>query len=250
MRKLPHPLIYLKTIDSTNNYAAQLLIKHQVEEETIILTDEQTSGKGQGDNSWESEPGKNATFSLILFPLFLSPEKQFLLNKSITLGVLDFLCSLSLGQKLFIKWPNDIYAGNRKMGGILIQNTVCGREFESSIAGIGLNLNQINFNTVLPNPVSLMQITGKSYNVEKVVNHIVEAIDKRFLQLRNGSFDTLNTDYQKNLLGINEWKDFNVNNKLIKGKIGGVDDNGFLIVEMKDGAEFSFQHGDINLIFI
>jgi BirA family biotin operon repressor/biotin-[acetyl-CoA-carboxylase] ligase len=250
MRNIFHPLIYLKTIDSTNNYAAQLLIKHQVEEETIILTDEQTSGKGQGDNSWESEPGKNATFSLILFPLFLSPEKQFLLNKSITLGVLDFLCSLSLGQKLFIKWPNDIYAGNRKMGGILIQNTVCGREFESSIAGIGLNLNQVNFNPVLPNPVSLMQITGKSYNVEEVVNHIVEAIDKRFLQLRNGSFDTLNTDYQKNLFGINEWKDYVVNNKVIKGKIRGVDDNGFLKVEMINGSEFSFQHGDINLIFI
>ena len=249
MRKLPHPLIYLKTIDSTNNFAAQLLIKHQVEEETIILADEQTSGKGLGDNNWESEPGKNATFSLILFPVFLSPENQFLLNKSIALGVLDFLSSLSLGQKLSIKWPNDIYAGNRKMGGILIQNTICGREFESSIAGVGLNLNQVKFNPLIPNPVSLMQITGKSYNVEDVVNHIVEAIDERFIQLRKRSFSTLNRDYQKNLLGIDEWKDYIVNKKVIKGKIKGVDDNGFLKLEMKKGAEFSFQHGDIDFVF-
>jgi BirA family biotin operon repressor/biotin-[acetyl-CoA-carboxylase] ligase len=249
MRKLRHFFIKLKTIDSTNQYAEQLLTKHLVKVETIILADEQTSGKGQGDNIWESEPGKNATFSLILFPFFLSPENQFLLNKSITLGIIDFLNSLSLGQKVSIKWPNDIYAGNRKMGGILIQNTICGREFESSIAGIGLNLNQVKFHPLLQNPVSLKQITGKSYNVEEVVNNIVDSIDERYQQLKRGSFETLGRDYQEHLFRIDEWKDYIVNKKVIKGKIKGVDDNGFLKVEIKNGVELCFQHGDIDFVF-
>ena len=249
MINIHHPLIRLKKIDSTNHYAEQLLKVHKLAEGTIIFAHDQTSGKGQGDNNWESEPGKNATFSLVLFPDFLKTEQQFLLNKLISLGVIDFLDTIVKEQKFTIKWPNDIYAGNRKIGGILIQNTICGSKFESCIAGIGLNINQMIFNSRLPNPVSLKQLTGMDYIVEDAVNLIVRCIDKRYLQLKNGSYEILDRDYQKRLLGINKWRYYTVDKMVIKGKIRGVNESGLLIVEMDNGFARSFNHGEIEFVF-
>jgi BirA family biotin operon repressor/biotin-[acetyl-CoA-carboxylase] ligase len=245
-----YPLIELKIVDSTNLYAEQLLMNNKVAEGTIIFAHEQTSGRGQGDNVWDSEPGKNATFSLVLFPYFLPPEKQFLLNKAISLGIIDFLLRFVSEQKLSIKWPNDIYAGNRKIGGILIQNTICGTKFESCIAGIGLNINQEIFNPGLPNPVSMKQITGKEYKVEDSVNCIVACIDERYQQLKKGSAELLGREYQDKLLWINEWETYSVNKMLIKGKIKGVDESGILILEMENSLPGYFHHGEIEFVFL
>jgi BirA family biotin operon repressor/biotin-[acetyl-CoA-carboxylase] ligase len=243
-----YSLIELKSVDSTNHYAEQLLKKNKVKKDAIILAHEQTSGKGQGDNTWESEPGKNVTFSLVLFPDFLPPEKQFILNKAVSLGVIDFLLRFVSEQKLSIKWPNDIYAGNRKIGGILIQNTICGTKLESCIAGIGININQEIFNPGLPNPVSLKQITGNDYTVKDSVNLIVACIDERYQQLKRGSFETLGMEFQDKLLFIDEWKDFSVDKKLIKGRIYGVDDYGVLILEMENNTLRYFHHGEIEFV--
>jgi BirA family biotin operon repressor/biotin-[acetyl-CoA-carboxylase] ligase len=242
-------LIELKTVDSTNHYAEQLLRQDKVEEGTIIFAQEQTSGKGQGDSTWESEPGKNATFSLVLFPDFMAPGNQFLLNKVISLGILDFLHKFISEQKLSIKWPNDIYAGPRKIGGILIQNTICGTKFESCIAGIGLNINQERFNPWLPNPVSLKQITAKEYKIVDSVNLIVECIYERYRQLKKGLVESLGREYQDKLLWINEWKNYSVDKKLIKGKIKGVDEFGTLIVDIGNSTLCYFHHGEIEFIF-
>jgi BirA family biotin operon repressor/biotin-[acetyl-CoA-carboxylase] ligase len=244
-----YPYIELRTVDSTNLYSGRLLIKNSVVEGTIIFAHEQTSGKGQGDNTWESEPGQNATFSFVLFPDFLQPEKQFLLNKAISLGVTDFLLSVVVEQKLSIKWPNDIYAGNRKIGGILIQNTICGTKFKSCIAGVGLNINQEMFNPGLPNPVSLKQLTGKDYNVKDAVYLIAACIDERYQQLKRGDTESLGREYQDKLLWINEWKNFSVNKKLIKGKIKGVDEFGILVFEIRNGTSRYFHHGEIEFVF-
>jgi BirA family biotin operon repressor/biotin-[acetyl-CoA-carboxylase] ligase len=247
MNKL-HPLIELQTVDSTNHYAEKLLKTQKVPGGTIIFAHEQTSGKGQGENNWESEPGKNATFSLLLYPVFLSPGQQFLLNKAITLGVLDFLHRFQTEQKFSIKWPNDFYAGNRKIGGILIQNTVCGAVYESCIAGIGLNVNQEIFNPDLPNPVSLKQIIGMEFHVKDSMDLIVEHIDERYRQLEEGLTDRLDRDFREQLLGIDEWKDYRVDKKLIKGKIIGVDESGMLMMEMENGPLRYFQHGEIGFV--
>ena len=245
-----HPLIELQTVDSTNLYAELLLKTQKVPEGTIIFAHDQTSGKGQGENNWESEPRKNVTFSLVLFPKFLSPGQQFLLNKAIDLGVLDFLATrVPVEQKLSIKWPNDIYAGNRKIGGILIQNTVCGTVYESCIAGIGVNINQKTFNPGLPNPVSLKQITGKDYPVKDAVDLIVACIDTRYQQLQEGLCELPDREYRDQLFGINEWRDYFVDKKLIKGKIRGVDESGMLMIEMENGSKRVFNHGEITLLF-
>jgi BirA family biotin operon repressor/biotin-[acetyl-CoA-carboxylase] ligase len=245
MMKIIHPLIELQTVDSTNFYAEQLLKKQKVTEGTIIFAHDQTSGKGQGENNWESEPRKNVTFSLVLFPEFLSPGQQFLLNKVISLGVLDFLARVIVEQRLSIKWPNDIYAGNRKIGGILIQNTVCGTVYESCIAGIGVNINQDTFTPVLPNPVSLKQITGKDFPVRDAVDLIVACIDNRYQQLQEGLSELLDREYREQLFGINEWRDYYMDKKLIKGKIRGVDESGMLMMEMENNSIRFFNHGEV-----
>lgn len=244
-----HPLIELQTIDSTNLYAEQLLKTQKVAEGTIIFAQVQTSGKGQGENTWESEPRKNVTFSLVLFPRFISPGQQFLLNKAIALGVLDFLARATVEQKLSIKWPNDIYAGNRKIGGILIQNTVCGNVYESCIAGIGVNINQETFHPDLTNPVSLKQITGKDYPVKDAMDLIVACIDNRYQQLQEGFAELLDLEYRDRLFGINEWKEYSVDKNLLKGKIRDVDESGMLIMEMENGSIRHFNHGEIVLVF-
>jgi len=248
MNKL-HPFIELKTVDSTNLYAEQLLKTQKVREGTVIFAYEQTSGKGQGENTWESEPGKNALFSLVLFPGFLSPAQQFLLNKVITLGVLDFLSRFHIKQRCSIKWPNDIYAGNSKLGGVLIQNTVCGSVFESCIAGIGVNINQETFSPGLRNPVSLKQIIGKEYPVKDAVDSIVAGIDKRYHQLKSGVSENPDREYSERLLWIKEWKNYSVDKKLIKGKILGVDEFGGLILKGGDGRIKTYQHDEIGFVF-
>ncbi len=246
---LTHPFIELQNVDSTNLYAEQLLKKQRVPEGTVIIAHEQTSGKGQGDNKWESEPGKNATFSLILFPGFLHPGQQFLLNKTVSLGVLDFISRLKIEQKCSIKWPNDIYAGDRKIGGILIQNTICGIAFESCIAGIGVNINQEIFHACLQNPVSLKQIIGKDYPVKDAVDIIINCIDERYQQLEQGVYETIDQEYRKLLLGIDEWRDYVVDKKVIKGKIRDVNEIGMLMMEMENGSIQSFNHGEIEFFF-
>jgi BirA family biotin operon repressor/biotin-[acetyl-CoA-carboxylase] ligase len=249
MMNLIHPLIELQTVDSTNLYAEQLLKTQKVPEGTIIFAHEQTFGKGQGENNWESEPGKNATFSLVLFPEFLPPGQQFLLNKAFALGVLDFLSRFPVEQKFSIKWPNDIYAGNHKIGGILIQNTVCGTIYELCIAGIGVNINQETFHPGLPNPVSLKQITGMDYPVKDARDFIVACIDERYQQLKKGLYELLGREYREQLLGINKWRDYSVDKKLIKGKIRGVDESGMLIMEMENDSTRYFNHGEVEFVF-
>ncbi len=246
---ISHPLIELQTVDSTNLYAEQLLRVQRVPEGTIIFAHEQTSGKGQGKSSWESEPGKNATFSIILFPVFLHPEQQFLMNEMISLGVLDLLNRLQIQTEFSIKWPNDIYAGKRKIGGILIQNTICGSTYESCIAGIGLNINQESFPAWLPDPSSMKLLTGITYPVKETIDLITERIEERYLQLKEGFIKTLNRDYQEHLLQINKRKKYLVNKKVVNGAIMGVDKMGRLKFLKKNGSMQYLNHGEIEFVF-
>ena len=165
------------------------------------------------------------------------------------MGVLDFLSRFRTEQRCSIKWPNDIYAGDRKIAGILIQNTFCGIAYESCIAGIGVNINQETFSPGLTNPVSLKHLTGMNYPVKDAVDIIITSIDERYGQLKQGLYTTIDRDYRDQLLGIDEWRDYFVDKKLIKGRIMGVDESGMLRIEMENGSIQSFNHGEIEFIF-
>ncbi len=141
----------------------------------------QTAGRGQRGNSWEAEPGRNITLSLMLRPRDLDASRQFEVSEAVALGILDLLRELGI-DGVSVKWPNDIYVADRKICGILIENTLSGRQIARSIAGIGLNVNQTEFRSDAPNPVSLTQLTGQQYPIrdlaERMVSKILARLDR------------------------------------------------------------------------
>jgi len=240
-------IIELESVDSTNTYADNMLQKSDLEEGTVIWAFEQFAGRGLNENRWESEPGKNLTFSVILHPGFLSPEKQFQLNKAISLGVFDFMNNLI--PDLAIKWPNDIYVGTRKIAGILIENRIIGTRIKNSIAGIGININQTSFTHEIPNPVSLSQVLRYEIDLKEALNNLCKFMDSRYFQLRSGDHIIIDHDYHHCLLGRDEWRLFTKRGKNFEGKIEGVDDYGHLLITDRKGTGLSFNFKEVEFQF-
>lgn len=224
--------IPLDRTESTNTYASTLLGDKSVPEGTIVYANFQSAGRGQKGNSWESEYGKNLLFSIILFPDMIRADEQFLISIVISLGICDYLQPLI--NDCSIKWPNDIYYRHDKIAGILIENSVTGNTISSSVAGIGLNLNQDEFSVNLPNPSSLKKITGTVFNTVTCLRELAGFIDKRYKQLISGDTIKIKSDYISSLLFLNEWHNFETESGLLHGKIVSVTDSGELCVEDSD----------------
>lgn len=228
-------IIHFHELDSTNAYAKKLLEEEHPLEGTIISTDFQTSGKGQESNAWESESGKNILMTMILYPQFVNVADQFSLSMVIALGIIDFLKPLLPDIPLHIKWPNDIYANNKKIGGILINNEVMGEEFVHVIAGIGINLNQTVFPHDIPNPTSLSLLRGKEYSVRKETLRLCDSVMGRYHQLRAYESALISSHYHERLLGRDEWRKYVYLGKNIDARIIGVNEYGNLILETDNG---------------
>ncbi|MBQ8442966.1 MAG: biotin--[Bacteroides sp.] len=164
----------LKVVPSTNSYLVQLCKESKAKEFYTVIADNQTAGRGQRGNSWESEEGKNLTFSTVLFPTALEAKEQFYLSMTIAFAIVDALDGYTEGFS--IKWPNDIYWKDKKIGGILIENELEGKYITQSIVGIGINVNQEVFHSSAPNPVSLAQIVGTSIDRKELFNKILKGI--------------------------------------------------------------------------
>lgn len=172
-------MVYLDSTPSTNGAARQLLAEQQVAHGTVVYTHCQTAGRGQRGNTWEAEPGANVTMSMILRPQGVAAAEQFFISECVALAVADVVAQAlgyNASDEVCVKWPNDIYVGDRKIAGILIENSLQGSAIESSIAGIGVNVNQRIFVSDAPNPVSLFQLTGRMYNVEQLIEDIADNI--------------------------------------------------------------------------
>ena len=226
-------LIYLSQCDSTNLVAQELLIKNKATEGCVVITDMQIQGRGQRGTSWEAEPGKNITLSLILKPYYLTAQQQFFLNISISLAVLGLAQHyLHNNPALKLKWPNDIYYGNKKIGGILIQNSISGHFLQHSVIGIGLNINQISF--AAPGASSFAQITGQSYALPTVVTALLEALEVRYLELMQGKTERQENEYLQNLYWYQEEHFFKVAGERVIGTIAGIDANGHLLLKINN----------------
>ncbi len=247
MTKRDKKIIVLNELESTNNYASRLILSDAAEEGTVVLTHFQTSGRGQAGNGWESERGKNLLASVILFPEFLNAAKQFAISKIVSLALTGFLEREIEGVS--IKWPNDIYVGNRKIAGILIENTVKGNSLASSVVGIGLNLNQEKFLSDAPNPVSLKQITGKDYDAETVVAGISGAVFSWYEKLKTGDFSEIDSSYFSKLYGVGEWRKFIKNDKIFEARIIGVGEFGQLRLEKRSGVVDEFMFKEVEFVF-
>lgn len=231
---IPH-IIHKEEVDSTNNYLKNLLSNDELIEFTTVMATAQTKGRGQRGNYWESEKGKNLTFSIYLTPYFLPINKQFVLSQAISLAILDTLSIYTKIDNLKIKWPNDIYYKDKKICGILIENTLIDELIQCTIAGIGININQTNFRSDAPNPISLKQIVkcDDNLNLELLLNQYLERLIKRYQQIKSLNWEEIATDYHKHLYRYDKESFFQDKNGVFEGRITNVNQEGILSIEKK-----------------
>lgn len=241
-------ILTFKEITSTNDLMKQMVANSTpLTEGTVIMAEYQTAGKGQQQNGWHSEAGKNLIFSLLLFPQFLLPTHSFDLITAISLGVIKPLQKI-LGEQVRIKWPNDIYYGQKKLGGILIENIMAGQTIRHSVIGIGINVNQEVFPEHLPNPVSVKQILQKKSSLKEVLLQICTSIEFYYLQLKAGKIAKIKQEYLDNLYGFGQQLYFKANDEIFKGEIFAVNPQGLLGVRKQNETVF-FDLKHIKFIF-
>ena len=227
-------IITLQRVNSTNDY-----LKHNLSnstpyrEGTVIMAEDQYAGKGQMGGTWASQAGKNLTFSVLFNPVFLHPKNQFQLNIAVSLAIIQFLEPL-LGKKLRIKWPNDIYVDERKLGGILIENIIRGTMWKHAIVGIGLNINQTDFDETYHKACSLKQMLGKTFAIKPLLNLLCKALSNEYYLLQKGTIEKQKEQYKSLLYRFEEASSFKVGDELMYGKIIDVTTEGRLLIDFGD----------------
>ncbi|MDA3881233.1 MAG: biotin--[acetyl-CoA-carboxylase] ligase [Prolixibacteraceae bacterium] len=236
-------IIKLSGIDSTNNYATKIAGNSNIVEGTLVLANEQFSGRGQVNNIWESEAGANVLVSIVFYPVFLPVHHQFMLSKIVSLGVAGCVSDYTGGVK--VKWPNDIYVGEKKVAGILIENSIMGMNIGWSVAGIGINVNQNVFRSNAPNPVSLAQLTGRKFHLPEVVNKLCDHIDKWYKFLKEGDDEAVNSAYINSLYRFGTEAAFSDNEGSYRGTITGVNEIGQLQIRKTSGALSTYHFKEV-----
>ena len=234
-------IIKLKTTASTNTYLRQFFEEKNPEELTAIVAEEQTAGRGQQGNHWESETGKNLLCSVLLFPGFLPLTENFLLSECIALSVKKTLNLYVNG--ISVKWPNDIYWNEKKIAGILIENEVTGNRYSQSIAGIGININQQQFRTYQPEAISLQQITGRKFDTSQILNELIDNIGSFYEKLKQGDYTSIEKSYHESLFRKSGFHFYSDKNGLFSAKIETVSRDGFLhlITDLEEKRSYMFK---------
>ena len=240
------PFIKLDVIDSTNNYAMNLVKEGWTKNLACIWARDQYQGKGQRGNTWLSEAGKNLTCSIIFFPVLLDAGDNFYLSMAVCLAAKKFLQSSC--QDVKIKWPNDLYIAGKKAGGILIENTLEKQNIRSSVIGIGINLNQKEFPADIPNATSVFLSSGKESDIEKSVlslySSVVESLKKLDMKLNA----EIKPSYLQSLYGLGVQLSFRDLNGEFKGIIQGVEDTGELIIMDNEGNQRKYAFKEVEMI--
>ncbi len=237
---------HCEKVSSTNTVAAALIRDQAPAEGTVITASYQDNGRGQQGNSWESEPGKNLLMSVILYPVMVSPADQFIISRFVSLAVHDLVAGHSPAAR--IKWPNDIYVGDDKIAGILIENSIMGDTLASTIAGIGLNVNQEIFRSGAPNPISIRQVPGRELALAAVTGDLIAALDRRYDMVIRGEAATLEREYHKALYRAGEWHRFSDDAGEFEGMIEMVMPDGMLSVRKRDGVSRLYAFREIDYI--
>lgn len=248
---LGNPLIVLPTTDSTNNYAMGQAKAGLAVAGTAYMALEQTRGKGQRGKAWLAAPGENLLISLVLDPQQLGITKPFRLSVAMALGCHDFFSAYATREQTRIKWPNDLYWQDRKAGGLLIENSYVAltegavpdnsaANWKWAVAGMGININQTRFPDHLPNPVSLKQITGKTFELMEMARELLNHLERRLIRQ---PFSTLLNDYNERLYKKNEWVTLRKGESVFRTCITRVDEEGRLITQ--DNEQRLFHFGDI-----
>ena len=242
-------ILRLPTIDSTNKHCFRLIDQGHGRNGLVVITDEQTEGRGHADNKWLSEKGKNLTFSLMIKPDCITPANQFLITHFISLALQNELSAILNCENISVKWPNDIYAEDHKIAGVLVQNVIKGSEIDFSVIGIGLNVNQKIFDPALPNPSSLSLIAGHDFDLGKLLEKLLNSIDFFLGKISNPeNLNSVQTDYLEKLFKAGKWSNYLANGVIFKAKIKGLGPYGQLILLLENGNEAMFSFKEVEFI--
>jgi len=234
---------YTKQTHSTNVLLWEMIREKSLPEGFVVQTDFQTAGKGQVGNSWESEAGRNLLFSMVLYPQRVTVDNQFLLSQLVSLGIKEALDEYTDG--ITVKWPNDIYWNDKKLVGILIENSLQGTKIKSSVIGIGLNVNQKVFVSNAPNPVSLLQITGRRQNRKLLLTKIRQNIQKLYTEL---SVTKIRAEYAEALYRKDGFYAYRANDETFQAKIISVHPDGQLELETEAGERKGFYFKEVSFV--
>lgn len=224
-------IIRLESVGSTNNYIANLLKARELTNGTVILADEQFAGRGQRGTEWLAKPGENLTFSFFIDNVNLSVHKQFYLTCVISITLVDLLQRFGLDAK--IKWPNDIYIGKQKIAGVLIENQLSSSFVKSSIIGVGLNINQLDFKRL--NATSILKETNERKLPMDVLYIFIEQFNSNWSDFSESTFGDLKIKYLDNMFQFNEIHGYEDGNGEFEGEIVNVQDSGH--IEIKCGTD-------------
>ena len=239
-------IIHIDETDSTNRWMKELIQLHPSEEtqhEMVVVCDYQTAGRGCGSNSWEAEPGKNLLMSVLMHPKKVSARTQFIITQIVSVALCRTIETvIGSEHRVTIKWPNDIYVGDKKICGVLIENSIEGRRIKDCIIGIGLNVNQTEFRSDAPNPVSMAQLTGKEMNREEVLNAFLDELSKQ-CENRN-----IHRDYLRMMYRCDGMYPFESEGTRFMARVVGVNDDGRLMLEDEDGIAHLYRFKEITFI--
>lgn len=228
-----------KSVDSTNNYAMAYAHAGKAFHGNVYFAHEQTAGKGQRGKKWIAATGENIMMSIVLEPKSLSVNEQFVLSACMALGCYDLL-NKYLPDEVFIKWPNDLYFRDRKAGGILIENIISGENWKYAIVGIGMNINQTKFDQRLPNPVSLKQATGRTFDLIDMAKQLCGSIEKKYHEVESGKKEDVIAEYNQHLYQRNNPVRLKKGNEIFETIIKEVSVHGKLIAIDKEERSFDF----------
>jgi len=235
--------IFMTECLSTNDYLLKLLKKKNYEEGTMVHTNYQKNGRGQRNNEWLSENGKNLTFSFLLEP-YVELSNQFFLHIITSISIFKTLLKINI-KNISIKWPNDIYVNDKKIAGILIENLVYRKFIHKSVIGVGLNINQANFGSL--NATSIINETLKKHSLDQILKIFKSTFNKEYLKLNSNKIHEEFDFYKKNLIGYQVEKKYEYNSDLIKGKIIDILSDGILVIQTKNSI-MKLNFGDIRLV--
>lgn len=241
-------LLHLKDIDSTNRYLLDAAHLYSNEELTVAVADYQSAGRGMGSNTWESEAGKNLLFSMLIHPSGIAIRDQYLLSMTEALALREAIAATIEGyssEPVTIKWPNDIYIADRKVSGTRIDLNIVGRDMQDFVIGTGVNVNQQEFISDAPNPVSLWQATGKEFSVDDLLKKIISLFEHYYLILLKGEdgVQRIVDEYHSHLYrrkGLHCYED---DEGMFMAEIVEVRTSGIMILKRDDGtiSEYEFK---------
>lgn len=241
-------ILRIKETTSSNSLLRELIVQESLPEGSAVVVECQTAGRGQIGNVWESEPGKNLTFSIVLYPSCIQANQQFLISQIAALSVKETLDYYTDG--ITVKWPNDIYWKDKKICGMLIENDLSGHAIYSSIIGIGINVNQTVFRGDAPNPVSLIQVIGKEVSLDEVLDRFLHLFYGYYLALLREKEGEIRSHYLSALYRKDGYHMFRDESGLFEACIYDIEPTGHLLLRLSEGIIRRYAFKEVSYVHV